>query len=85
MVGQIVDKIMAHVMYVHEFFYHVLILPSENLLKQYKKSQFANNPNTLSFLYDCMVNIIYLLSLWKHHVKLLLQSFRSVSSDLHQC
>ena len=23
--------------------------------------------------------------LWKHHVKLLSQSFRSVSSDLHQC
>ena len=25
------------------------------------------------------------LALWKHHVNLLLQSFRSVSSDLHQC
>ena len=24
------------------------------------------------------------LTLWKHHVSLLLQSFRSVSSDLHQ-
>ena len=23
--------------------------------------------------------------LWKHHVNLLLQSFRSVSPDLHQC
>ena len=25
------------------------------------------------------------LALWKHQVNLLLQSFRSVSSDLHQC
>ena len=25
------------------------------------------------------------LALWKHRVNLLLQSFRSVSSDLHQC
>ena len=25
------------------------------------------------------------LALWKHHVNLLLQSFRSVKSDLHQC
>ena len=25
------------------------------------------------------------LALWKHHVSLLLPSFRSVSSDLHQC
>ena len=25
------------------------------------------------------------LALWKHHVRLLLQSFRGVSSDLHQC
>ena len=25
------------------------------------------------------------LDLWKHHVNLLLQSFRSVSSDIHQC
>ena len=39
----------------------------------------------LSFLYVCMVNTIYLFSLWKHHVNLLLQSFWSVSSDLHQC
>ena len=31
-----------------------------------------------------MVNIIFLFALWKHHVNLLLQSFRSVSSDLHQ-
>ena len=38
-----------------------------------------------SFLYVCMVNTIYLLTLWKCvHVNLLLQSFRSVSSDLHQ-
>ena len=44
-----------------------------------------NNFKHISFLYDCMVNTIYLLSLWKHHVNLLLQSFRSVSSDLHQC
>ena len=25
------------------------------------------------------------LTLWKHHENLLLQSLRSVSSDLHQC
>ena len=25
------------------------------------------------------------LALWKHHVNLLLQSFRSVGLDLHQC
>ena len=25
------------------------------------------------------------LALWKHHVNLLLQNFRAVSSDLHQC
>ena len=29
-------------------------------------------------------NICTCLALWKHHVNLLLQSFRSVSSDLHQ-
>ena len=38
----------------------------------------------ISFLYVCMVKTIYLFSWWKHHVNLLLQSFRSVSSDLHQ-
>ena len=25
------------------------------------------------------------LALWKHHVNLLLQSFRSINSDIHQC
>jgi hypothetical protein len=35
-------------------------------------------------------NLIYLINiikfcLWKHHVHLLLQSFRPVSPDLHQC
>ena len=45
----------------------------------------AINHFIVSFLYVCMVNTIYLfIALWKHHVNLLLQSFRSVSSDLHQ-
>ena len=33
-----------------------------------------------------LINLYYTgLALWKHHVNLLLQSFRSVSSDFHQC
>ena len=39
----------------------------------------------ISFLYVCMVNTIYLLSFVETPRNLLLQSFRSVSSDLHQC
>ena len=37
----------------------------------------------LSSLYVCIVNTI-LVWLRKHHINLLLQSFQSVSSDLHQ-
>ena len=37
----------------------------------------------LSSLYVCMTNTILSLALWKHHVNLLLQSFRFVSSDLY--
>jgi hypothetical protein len=39
----------------------------------------------ISSLYVCMAIKHIIVCLWKHHVNLLLQSFRSVSPDLHQC
>ena len=56
----------------------------EDIVSFTARAKMNNLINVISFLYVCMVNTIYLFSLWKYHVNLLLQSFRSVSSDLHQ-
>ena len=44
----------------------------------------CNKPDLNGFV-DKFVATYTCLALWKHHVNLLLESFRSVSSDLHQC